>query len=227
MIIKSDSSTEQPRKVSRHHVAKQMQELILDGQFKPNSKLLQQDLAARFSVSQAVIREALLSLESLGLVQSIDNRGMFVKALGFDALIDALDIREVHEQLAVRLCCDRVSRSQIRELEALAMAASELAHEDKLQEAGKLDRSFHCRLIELSGNQILQHLQDRYMYLTKIVHMGREPDKTLEDHLAILQAIEKGQIKRAEKLIVDHIRIGKEILIEKHKKGELKLNWLV
>lgn len=227
MIKKLDSPTDEPRKASRHYVARQMQELILNGKLKSNAKLLQQELAARFGVSQAVIREALLSLESLGLVQSIDHRGMFVKALDFDTLLEACEVREVHEQLAVRLCCERMNRAQIRELEILAKRANALAHQGKMKEAGKLDREFHCKLIELSGNQTLQHLQDRYQYLTKVVHMGREPDKTLEDHLALLQAIEKGQAKRAEKLVGDHIRVGKELLIQQYEKGELKLNWLV
>ena len=106
---KSDS---QPRRVVvRHEVRDGVQRLIVNGRQKPGSKLVQQKLAKQFGVAQGVIREALLELQVCGLVEAIDNRGMFVSPIDAQKLLDAFEIREVHEGLAARLCCTRRASS--------------------------------------------------------------------------------------------------------------------
>src|SRR4029079_516466 len=97
-----------------------LQRMILSGERQPGSKLRQQELAEQFSVAQGVVREALLELRAYGLVESIDRRGVFVSKLDKEKLLESFEVREVHEALAVRRCCERVTRVQVRELMDLA-----------------------------------------------------------------------------------------------------------
>jgi len=98
------------RQVTRHQVREGLQDMILSGERLPGAKLVQQQLAKRFGVAQGVVREALLELQAYGLVQTVDNRGIFVSKLSFRTLLDSLEIREIHEGLAAHLCCERTSR---------------------------------------------------------------------------------------------------------------------
>src|SRR3954470_10291747 len=107
-------------RVSRHHVRENLQRMILSGEREPGSKLRQQELAERFQVAQGVVREALLELQASGLVETVDRRGMFVTKLDKSRILEAFEVREVHEALAVRLCCERANRGQLRELMDLA-----------------------------------------------------------------------------------------------------------
>src|SRR6185436_4435208 len=111
----------------RHFVRENLQRMILNGERRPGAKLRQQELAKKFQVAQGVIREALLELQAYGLVEMIDHRGMFVTPLNKKRFLEAFDVREVHEALAVRSCCERVTRTQIRELTEVANQIYSLA----------------------------------------------------------------------------------------------------
>ena len=82
------------RMVARHEIRDSLQRMILDGEQQAGSKLVQQQLAKRFGVAQGVVREALLELQAYGLVETVDNRGVFVSELSGQKLLDAFDVRE-------------------------------------------------------------------------------------------------------------------------------------
>ena len=63
---------------ARHRVRERLQHMIHSGQIKPGQKLVQRKLAAQFNVSKSLVREALLELRGLGMIDEIDKRGMFV-----------------------------------------------------------------------------------------------------------------------------------------------------
>src|SRR5689334_9487446 len=92
--------------LGRRRIRDSIERHILSGRLKPGERLVQLDLAKEFGVAQSVIRESLLDLRLSGLVQSVNNSGMFVSDLNPHRLISAYQIREVFEGLAARLCCD-------------------------------------------------------------------------------------------------------------------------
>src|SRR3954468_5844451 len=100
----SHSSGTSQAPLTRHHVREKLQGMILSGERRPGSKLRQQELAEHFQVAQGVVREALLELQAYGLVETIDRRGMFVTQLDEGKLLEAFEVREMHEGLAARLC---------------------------------------------------------------------------------------------------------------------------
>ncbi len=215
------------RQVVRHRIREGIQQMILSGRQRPGTKLVQQELARQFGVAQGVIREALLELQSCGLVETIDNRGIFVSELNFSKLLESYEIREMHEGLASRLCCDRITRAQVRELMEMAERIYTLATDGKLDEMGSLDREFHYRLLEISGNSMLLRLADNYRVLGKVIRANRDPHAVREEHLGILKAIEEGKGEDAERLMREHIRAGKKAVEEQVAKGEFVPHWVV
>jgi DNA-binding GntR family transcriptional regulator len=218
--------TEMGGLVSRHRVRDGIETMILSGKCRPGSKLVQQDLGRQLGVTQGVIREALLELQACGLVEAIDNRGVFVSELNVEKLLEAYEVREVHEGLAARLSCDRITRVQIRELTQIVERMAELSKENKLDEMSSLDREFHHRLLEIAGNSMLLRLADNYRVLGKVVRANREPNRVCEDHLAVLKAIEEGKSEEAERLMREHIRAGKVAIQEQAKKGDFVPQWV-
>ena len=75
---------------------------LIDGRLEPGSKLKLTEIAKRFSVSAAVIREALSRLTEQGLVQSNPQRGFIVAPLSVDDLLDLTRTRVLVETLALR-----------------------------------------------------------------------------------------------------------------------------
>src|SRR5687768_16094186 len=148
--------------LTRHQIREDLLRTILSGERRPKSRLHQQQLADHFGVATGLVREALLELQAYGLVEAVDNRGIFVSALDKDRLLEAFDIRALHEGLAARLCCTRASRSQIRELVKLAERIYTIGCEGRLDDMSSSDRVLHSRLIHLSGHRMLIRLADNY-----------------------------------------------------------------
>jgi len=222
----TETSPSAPRQAARHPIREQIQLLILSGQLRPGSKLVQQELARQFGVAQGVVREALLELQSFGLVETVDNRGMFVSEMNLAKLLESYDVREMHEGLAARLCCDRVTRAQVRELMETAEQIYALGTESRPDEMGLLDREFHHRILEIGGNTMLLRLADNYRLLGKAVRANRDPERVREEHVGILRAIEEGKPNEAEALMRQHIRMGKTAVQEQLAKGEFVPHWV-
>ncbi|MBN1555262.1 MAG: GntR family transcriptional regulator [Phycisphaerae bacterium] len=211
---------------ARHLVRDAVQTMILEGQKKPGTKLTQPSLAKQFGVAQGVVREALLELQSLGLVESIDNRGMFVTGMSMEKLLESWDVREMHEGLIARLCCDHITRAQIQELRAMAEKIFLLGDEGNLDEMGKLDRKWHHALLEVSGNSMLKRLADNYRVLGKVVRANRDPRAVWSEHMSILDAVEQGDSEQAEFRMRQHIRAGRLAIEKQIIEGSFVPQWV-
>jgi DNA-binding GntR family transcriptional regulator len=216
-----------PSRLTRHHVRESLQHMILRGERRPGTKLRQQELARQFDVAQGVVREALLELQAYGLVETIDRRGMFVSKLGKEKLMEAFEVREMHEALAVRRCCERVTRVQVRELMKLAERIFESAVAQRLDEMAASDRTLHSQLIQLSENSMLIRLVDNYRVLGKFVRADRDPSIVRDEHFAILQAIEDGRADDAERLIRQHVAAARLAVEKRMENSEFDPNWLI
>jgi len=213
-------------RLSRHRVREGLQQIILSGEQKPGSKLPQQELAARFGVAQGVVREALLELQAHGLVETIDNRGVFVTDLSPSKIIESFELREMHEALAARLCCERATRAELRPLRELAYEIFSLGAAKKLADMARFDREFHSRLIHLSRHSMLIRLADNYRVLGKIVRSKRDRKIVRDEHLAILAAIEKGAADEAERLVRHHVAAGRLAIEKDLENGTAHLLWI-
>jgi DNA-binding GntR family transcriptional regulator len=213
--------------LTRHHVREKLQSMILSGERRPGSKLRQQELAEHFQVAQGVVREALLELQAYGLVETIDRRGMFVTNLDEHKLLEAFEVREFHEALAVRLCCERANRAQIRELMDLAEDIFQLGSANRFDEMGSLDRKLHSQLIHLAGNGMLMRLAENYRVLGKFVRADRDPAAVRDEHIGFLQAIQDGRADDAEQLIRRHVAAARLAVEKRLQSGEFIANLVV
>ena len=200
-----DMKPRSTHRVNRHRIRDTIQQMILSGERQPGSRLRQQELAERFGVAQGVVREALLELKANGLVETFDNRGIYVSRLDKNRLLDAFLVREIHEGLAARLCCDRATRAQIKELIAVAEEIYALGAAGQLEEMAWLDHELHARLIRLSSNGMLIRLADNYRILSKIAGAQRNIEDVRGEHIAILESIHNGDADQAERLMRKHV----------------------
>ena len=94
-----------------------LREAILKGELKPGERLMELQLASKLGVSRTPIREAIRMLEQEGLAVTIPRRGAEVARMTEKDMKDVLQIREVLDELAVRLACDNITKEEIKELE--------------------------------------------------------------------------------------------------------------
>ena len=200
---------------ARYRVRQGVEEMILRGGFRSGSKLKQLSLAKQFGVGQGIIREALIELQAMGLVESVNNCGIYVTQINRKKLVDSIEVRAAIEGMAVRLCCDRCSRADRRKLNGIANKIYKKIQAGSAEEGASLDREFHHSLVQLSQNDELLRVVDSYRAFGKIVQLDRDAKVVLGEHLSVIEAIEKGGADTAEQLLREHLWAGKEVLEKK------------
>jgi DNA-binding FadR family transcriptional regulator len=152
------------RRSAADDVRDQLIALIDSGQLKVDERLpSEMELARNFGVSRPVIREALVSLQALGLVTSQNGRGSFVASrrvrapllLGLFSPLHLNEVRRYLEIPAARLAAGLRTDEQVGRLAGL-LARMEGC--DDAVQRNKYDAEFHVTIAEASGNPILVKL---------------------------------------------------------------------
>lgn len=212
-------------RVVRHEVRDEIQRRILSGESKPGERLSQQSLARELGVAQGTVRESLLELQWLGLVESVDHLGVFVEKLDVARICEGYLLREVMEGLAARLACRTASRSDISELKAKAEEIYKLAQADK-SEAASLDRIFHLRISEITRNDTLLRLSKTYRALGMVVRAFRDPSVIYAEHTRIIDAIENNLAEEAERQARLHVVGARETIEAQAHLGKFVPQWV-
>jgi DNA-binding GntR family transcriptional regulator len=184
---------------------------IVEGQLRSGSKLSEAELATRYAVSRAVVREAINRLESCHLVERKANVGARVVALSPDRLVSLYQVRESLEGMAARLAATNMSDAEIDDLQALLTTHLQTVKsgETYYQEAGDVD--FHYRIILGSKNDHLISilLEGIYhlvrMYRVQLGMTGPRVTTAFDEHKSIVQAIVNRDAELAEILMRRHI----------------------
>ena len=212
-------------RVARHEVREEIQRRILSGESKPGQRLSQQSLARELGVAQGTVRESLLELQWLGLVESVDHLGVFVDNLDVSRICEAYQVREVMEGLAARLACSNAGRADIVELRHMADTIFKLA-QDKKNETASLDRAFHLHITELSRNSTLIRLSQTYRVLGMTVRAFREPSIIHAEHLRIVEAIEHNFADEAERQARSHVVGARQMIEAQVQEGTFVPQWV-
>lgn len=184
---------------------------IAAGDLEPGVIYSATSLAERLEVSPTPVREAMLDLTRDGLVEAIRNRGFRVLTVSDKDLDEICELRIMLEVPAMRNVIARASDEDLRALEEPMEAIEAAASEGALPAFLLADRSFHLGLLELGGNtrlvQLVVQLRDqtRLAGLKWLAREGRLLTSARE-HPPILEAVRQRDVKRAEELMVAHLR---------------------
>jgi DNA-binding GntR family transcriptional regulator len=186
-------------------------ELILDaidqGIYGPGSRLVEAELAERFGVSRTPIREALQRLETQSML-SRDGRSLVVACLDHNQLAELYVVRAELEGLAARLAAKHATAEEVRVLYSLVEQDRKLVGNPSM--LSRANRRFHGQIHLASHNRYLvQQLEmvHRSMALlasTSLAVDGRG-EEALDEHLAIVEAIDNGDGDQAEEALKTHI----------------------
>lgn len=216
-----------PTLSTRSRVRETIQRRILSGEMVPGQRLTQMELARDFGVAQTVVRESLLELSFYGLVNVIENVGVFVSEFDATLLLEAYQIREIFEGLSARLCCERASRLDIERMRQLARSAWERGKENKLDEMGRFDQEFHHYTIQISRHHVLERMTEGYRLLGMVVRASRDIDEVYQEHMAIVDAIEQGDGDQAEHLARRHVQLARQSIQQQMDAGQFEPHWVV
>ncbi len=216
----------EPLKKTRlyEEIIKQLIDLIKKGVLKPGDKLpTERDLAQQLNVSRTAIREALRSLETMGFIESRVGEGTFVKAITIDNIIDPFstilsqDKKLMMELIEVRLLLEveiaKLAARRINADKALNIKKAMENMEKEIKEGGiglNGDNEFHNALAAAAGNTAMMKILNMCGDLLSSTRQATleipgQPEKSLEDHRKIYEAVKRGDEKAASKFMREHL----------------------
>lgn len=196
-----------------------LRQAILRGELKPGERLMEIQLANKLGVSRTPIREAIRKLELEGLVLMIPRKGAEVADITEKSLRDVLEVRKALEELAVQLTCDKITKEQIRELEAAAEEFEKILKSSDVTEIAEADVRFHDIIYTATDNQRLIQLLNNLgeqMYRYRVEYL-KNPDaypQLVAEHEAIIRHIEKKEKEKATEIVCKHIDNQVEAVID-------------
>ena len=203
----------------------QLRKAIVEGEIVQGSKLSETELSTKYSVSRALIREAINRLEASHLVERKANVGARVVSLTAEGLIELYQVRESLEGMAARLAALNMTDQEIDDLQSLLNSHFENVQSagNYYQEAGDVD--FHYRIILGSKNKhLISMLIDGIYHLVRMYRVqlgmtGPRVTTAFDEHKHIVQAICNRDAELAEMLMRRHILYSKSSIENKLDKG--------
>jgi len=193
---------------------RELRRKIIESELAPGTQVLEQELALMLGCSRTPIREAAVRLQSEGLVQIVPRRGIRIVPVSISDIRHIYDVLISLESTAAALVAARRDVDLAPLDDACARMTDALARGDMLAWA-EADEVFHETLVALGGNtrlmQLVMNCRDqvhRVRRLTQRVKPHPQPAKSIEEHLAIVAAIRRGDAARASGLYRAHRERG-------------------
>lgn len=189
--------------------------MIMSKKLIPGQKIVQDKLAETLGISRTPLRSALQTLEGEGLIESVPRRGVIVKEFTNKEIVEIYDCRIALEGIAIRLFTNQASVNEIHQLRNLFQPFSKGKIDDSSYQ--KADAKFHDTIIRGSRNTFLHKLfqQGNLLVCIDLIGLLRPPEETFQEHMDIIDAIEKRDPDLAESLAKLHLDKTRQLILNR------------
>jgi DNA-binding GntR family transcriptional regulator len=181
---------------------------VLAGRLKAGTRLGEQQLAKLFAVSRTVVREALIRLETRGIVHVSSRRGWFVIEPSIEEAHEAFQARRAIE-LGLLYSAETVEASAVNTLEQHIARERDAIQSGDIAARSYLLGEFHVCMAELFGNRmladILRDLTARTVLISMLYQSTHDAAESCAEHARIVAAMRAGDRDRAAHLMAEHI----------------------
>ncbi len=203
--------------------------LIRERGFLPGDKLpSERDLAALFGMSRGAIREALIRLDTLRIIDSKPKSGIYLQPYGAERSIEAMvlfaetnipltaaevaqsvELRSVLESEAMRLACVRRTQDDLDRLKALLDASA--AAIKRGETLAELDAEFHKAIVAATKNDVLLRFINVFYLMSRkrreiYFHDAPQSKRSHAQHLQLYRAIEARDFEWGQQLLRRHLK---------------------
>lgn len=204
-----------PQESTAQLLADSLRQAILEGQLKPGSRLVEQELAEQYEISRGPIREAIRILAAEGLAELRKNKGAVVSTPNMDDVLEVYAIRMSLGAIAVDQLARTASEADV-DLEK-AQILLEKMNDRKVRQSNtrmiEADLLFQNQLVALSGLPRITEAMEKSavdirvcVQALDIKYDESDHENLVNRHTKLLNQISKANSEKAVELWVDHIR---------------------
>jgi len=216
--LNSTTEVHRPSLVDEAYTA--IRAMIIDGDIPPGSRMTVRPIADQLSLSATPVKAALVTLQREGVLVSKLHRGFFVPQLSTGDMLEIYEMREALDRLASRRAATSPSHAAIgSQLRRDCDEQSAFLDADDVDGYRRSDLEFHRNLWILCGNNRLRRTAEELMGQMKLGNSlsARLPGRvalSLREHLAIVDAVERGDSAGAESAARHHIDSVQKTFLE-------------
>jgi DNA-binding GntR family transcriptional regulator len=195
-----------------------IREAIVDGRLPPGRRLKEEELARELGMSRTPVREALLILESEGLVESVPRRGATVRSYAVGDLDDVYQLRALLEGYAARRAATWISSEDLTRLDESCDRFERLGAEEDLLDLVKENLLFHSVILEAARSARLTGLvrsviEIPLVYKSFYWYSAEQTLISQHYHRRLARALRAGDAERAELIMKEHVLEARDILL--------------
>ncbi len=197
-------------------VYNQIKDLILCNEIMPGQKLHHQQLSERLGVSRTPIREALTRLVQEGYASFLPNRGFTCKEIRMQEADELYDLREALEAFAVEKAIESLTDDALDKLKNKMYSYGCDVGNRFTRERLVYDQDVHLAIAQMSGNEtlrnMLSHVFERIVLKRRTdgIYDSARGTMAHQEHLCLLDAIERRDAAAAVAIVRSHIQAGKK-----------------
>ncbi len=199
------------RETGREFALRNLRENIIHLELKPGSMVSENELAAQMGLSRTPVREALMELAKVRLVDVYPQRGSAVALIDYDLVEEARFMRNVLECAVVELACHMATPADKADLERNILWQEQELAPAPLRRARlwALDAEFHQMLFRSAKKaQTFEILKSFTVHFDRVRNMSltlNTPKRTVKDHRDIMEAVLAGDADRAKAIMTLHL----------------------
>ena len=216
------------KKIQRVVISEQIKEQLIEDifhhRYKSGDKLVESALSRELGVSQTSVREALRSLVAMGFLESEPYKGITVRSLSKQDLMEVSVVRSTLEALAASIAIERITDQEIEELEQILKEMIEASKAGKIPERIRLNLDFHQLLIRLSGNKLIMKLYKNLQFESWSMMTGAlstmEPVALVSRHWKLMDAIKSRDSEKVKIAMKQHIEESSKQVFDTYQEEE-------
>jgi DNA-binding GntR family transcriptional regulator len=214
------------RSSTAQRVADVLRTRITEGMFPPGARLSEEIIGGSLGVSRNTLREAFRLLIHERLVVHELNRGVFVRRLHVDDVIDAYRVRRIIERYAIRHA-DHGPTTAIGDMRQALEQAQLAADEERWSDVGTENLRFHQAIVGMAHSPRLDDITRQLLAETRLaLHIltdGTHHRPYLADNHEILDLVCAGDVDRADAKIDDYLLRAEQTLVDAYRKRPSRL----
>jgi DNA-binding GntR family transcriptional regulator len=204
-------SLEPPATISET-IYRYLKKAIIEGELKPRQKVPEKEIAKLFNVSTTPTREAFQRLSAEKYLTIDARREVFVTAVTPEEILEIFEVVRVLDALASRKALENLTKADIDELKEMTGELRDLYDRKKIDLYVKQNLKIHYRIWKACGNnflyQSLFNLGEKFTFFSNqlfaLIDNPSFNEKSLQDHLDLVKAIERKDAESVEKILIVH-----------------------
>ena len=183
---------------------------IITCAFRPGEYINELQLSALLNIGRTPVHQALDRLMVEGMVEVIPRKGVIVKPVSLNEVLQIIEVRLINEPLGARLAAERASDADLTEMADVLKRAKHWASLRNVENLMLLDREFHLLIAKAAKNdvltELLRSLHERSLRFWFIsLNAPTQYQLVQDEHATILEAIRQRDADKADAAMRRHI----------------------